>query len=171
MKANKGFTLIELIAVIIILGILSRVPIGLFATTDSVEANIVKNQLLASLRSAQQLALSRQNLTATGSVAMNMNLVSGNWVFSTTYHDATSPDAVTFDVVEIKNRNTTLRYSSSHFSGGCTAMAAATSLTVEFDGNGNVKTGDRLRICIVGDQAINVCVASSGFAYEGAVCL
>ncbi|PIE41061.1 MAG: hypothetical protein CSA49_05360 [Gammaproteobacteria bacterium] len=171
MKASKGFTLVELIAVIIILGILSRFALGLFSAVESVEANIVKNQLLASLRSAQQLALSRQNLTATGSVALNVHLVSGNWVFSTTYHDAASPGAATFDVAEIERGNTTLRYSESNFSAACSALPVVTSLNVEFDGDGNLINGNRLRICIVGEQTINLCVSASGFAYEGATCL
>lgn len=173
MKNNNGFTLIELISVIIILGILARSAIGLFATTESVEANVVKNQLLSSLRVAQQVSLSRQNLTAPGSqpVSLNMNLVSGSWVFSVWDTDPSGAGNVAFDVSEIERSNTTLRFSDSDFSTACSGLSTSTSMEVEFDGDGNLLNRSQLRICVVGDQTIQVCVSSLGFAYEGTTCL
>jgi len=57
LKSNKGFTLIEVVAVLIILGILSAVVISRGMDTEAVKAQTEMDTLKGHLRYAQYLAL------------------------------------------------------------------------------------------------------------------
>ena len=57
LKSNKGFTLIEVIAVLVILAILSAVAISRGMQTDEVQLQTEVDTLIAHLRYAQYLAL------------------------------------------------------------------------------------------------------------------
>jgi MSHA pilin protein MshC len=79
MKLNRGFTLIELITVIILLGILAVAVLPKFDGTSSYEAHTHRAQLISALRLTQQRAM-QQTDTADGYchqlVFDNDNLVS-----------------------------------------------------------------------------------------------
>lgn len=60
---TKGFTLIELVLVIVLLGILAVSVTSKFSSSDPYEAFSFRNSLIASLRLAQQRAMQQTNTT------------------------------------------------------------------------------------------------------------
>ena len=80
MTSAKGFTLIELIVVIILISILSAVGIGLFSSSDQYSARLASDRWLAGLRLAQRLSLQKQN--ASNLVVMTVTSGSDSWGFS-----------------------------------------------------------------------------------------
>lgn len=170
MKFQKGFTLVELVGVILILGILSISATGLFSSKQDVETNVLKNQLISSLRLTQQLALSRQDLTPTNAVNLAISQTSDSWLFTVWEMDSSAPGAVAFEESSVDRDVTSLRF-STNVSTACSALSNSTSYTIQFDGDGNLLSSNQLKICIVGTETIQICVSSLGFAYEGNTCL
>jgi MSHA pilin protein MshC len=78
---QQGFTLIELIMVIILLGVLSVFAMSRFSSGQAYSGTIIKNQFLASARLAQQTSLSRSspNISNTN-VKLNVSIVAGDWI-------------------------------------------------------------------------------------------
>ena len=171
MRNSKGFTLIELISVIIILGILASVAVGLFATKDNFASEVVKNQLISSLRLSQQLALGRQNLSTSVPVTLIVGQSSGDWTFDIWDSAAALPGNAAYDTANIEIANTSIRVTTSDFSSACSAISSSTNFSVSFDGDGNLLSGGRVRLCVIGDQTSQVCISSLGFAYAGSTCL
>ncbi len=58
-KRQRGFSLIELIAVIIVLGVISFVVLPRFTSTDVAAVQSARDQVLGALFTAQQLAMAR----------------------------------------------------------------------------------------------------------------
>ncbi len=56
---QSGFTLIELVTVIVILGLLAVVAVPRFANKGSFESRTVEDKLISAARHAQQLAMSK----------------------------------------------------------------------------------------------------------------
>lgn len=170
MEKTNGFTLIELISVILILGILSVSATGLFSSKQDVEENVLKNQLISSLRVSQQLALSRQDLTTTVPVTLAISQSSGSWQFNVWEMDSSSAGAVSFETASIERDITNLRF-STNVATACSALTNSNSYTITFDGDGNLLSSTQLKICVVGNQTSQICISSLGFAYEGSTCL
>ncbi|WP_347330943.1 type II secretion system protein [Marinimicrobium locisalis] len=59
LRAQRGFSLIELIAVIIVLGIISVVALPRFYSTDVAAVQSARDQTLTAFSTAQQLAMAR----------------------------------------------------------------------------------------------------------------
>ena len=59
MQSQCGFTLIELVTVITILGLLAVAVVPRFVSTSTFESRTVEDQLISALRQGQQLALSK----------------------------------------------------------------------------------------------------------------
>ncbi len=59
LRRQKGFTLIEMVTVIIIVGILAVVTIPRFLAPSNFESRATADTLISSLRQAQQLAMSK----------------------------------------------------------------------------------------------------------------
>lgn len=64
MSKNRGFSLVELIAVMVIAGILAAVTLGNRVSGTSLQLQASRDSLVAALHSAQQLAMNRAHDTA-----------------------------------------------------------------------------------------------------------
>lgn len=157
-KYQQGFTLIELITVIILLGILSAFAISRFPSTQGYSTRIIGNQIIASARLAQQTALSRSSMVNTN---LAISEVAGNWNL------VISGDAN--QALAVDRGNEQVRFGTD-LVAACSTLAAA-PLTITFDGDGNRVPAQNLRICIdataAAERDIELCISPSGYAYEG----
>lgn len=64
-RKSSGFSLIELITVIILLGVISVVAIPRFYSTDTAAVQSARDQALSAIFTAQQLAMARAGNTTT----------------------------------------------------------------------------------------------------------
>lgn len=158
MKNNQqGFTLIELVTVIILLGILSAFAISRFPDSQGYSTTIIKNQLLASTRLAQQTSLSRASSAV--NVTLTVSEIAGEWNFV-----ITGGSGIGFSA-EVERSSEQIRFGTS-LSAACSALTAA-PLTITFDGDGNQTPFQNLRICVDSVTDFELCISPSGYIYEG----
>lgn len=159
-KYQQGFTLIELVTVIILLGILSAFAMSRFPSSQGYSTTIIKNQFLASARLAQQTSLSRASSSA--NVTLTVSESSDDWILVVAGGSGSSYSA-TIDQGSEKIR------SGTNFTGACSALSSS-PFTVTFDGDGNRVPFENLRVCIDSTTDLELCISPSGYTYEG-MCL
>ncbi len=166
MSSTKGFTLIELIVVIVLISILSAVGLGLFSSADQYTARLASDRWLAGLRLAQRLSLQKQN--ASNLVSMTVSQSSDNWILSI---DQAGMNLGEFD---IEKKQLDVRVSTTDFSGPCSGLGSVIfPFVLNFNGYGDLVTSVRTqintntRLCFIGAQTMDVCISPSGYAYEG----
>ena len=166
---QQGFTLIELITVIILLGILSAFAVSRFSSSQSYSTVVIKNQIIASARLAQQTAMSRSSVNSASSVGQTQLQITGdtnNWFLNIT------SGPINYNA-QVERDNEQVHYGTD-FSASCSALTAATAtpLILNFDGDGNKAPSSALRVCIDTPSASvaskELCISPSGYAYEGA---
>jgi len=157
-NSQQGFTLIELVTVIILLGILSSFAVSRLPSSQSYSTSIITSQLIASVRLAQQTALSRTSVDIDEHTQLNVNGDGGSWRL------IVSSGSLNYSA-EVGREDEQIRFGSD-FSTNCSALEAV-PLTVTFDGEGNRVPAKNLRVCIDSATDIEVCISSSGYAYEG----
>lgn len=167
MRKGRGFTLIELIVVIIIISILGVLSIGLFSTPSQYSASLSGKQWLTQLRSAQLQALQKQDAN---SLVQFLAQTNGNeWQLQILFQS----NAIT--EVQVSAKDQRLALSDSDFSSACSALPSA-NLPLQFfyDGLGRLVASDgsainnNQRLCFEGGSSVvNLCLAPSGLAYEG----
>jgi len=158
-RKQNGFTLIELITVIILLGILSAFAISRFPSSQSYSSAIIKNQLIASARLAQQTSLSRASSTA--NVLLTVSEILGQWNLVVSNSDALG----TSYTAQVDRKSEQVRF-GTNLAAACSALTVA-PLVITFDGDGNRIPAQNLRICIDSVTDIELCISPSGYAYEG----
>lgn len=157
-KTQQGFTLIELITVIILLGILSAFAISRFPSSQGYSTAIIKNQLIASARLAQQTAMSRSS--PTNNVVLNVSEVAGHWNLIISGAGGTATYTA-----QLERKSEQIRF-GTNFTAACSTLTAA-PLAINFDGDGNRSPKQNLRVCIDSDVDYELCISPSGYAYEG----
>jgi MSHA pilin protein MshC len=158
-NTQQVFTLIELITVIILLGILSAFAASRFPSSQSYSTAIITNQFIASARLAQQTALSRTSVDSTDPTQLNISGNSDRWRL------VVSSGSLTYDA-EVGREAEQIRFGSPFSTTSCSALTAV-PLIVTFDGNGNRVPAENLRVCIDSATDVELCISSSGYAYEG----
>lgn len=153
----QGFTLIELIMVIILLGVLSVFAVSRFPSKQPFSTVIINNQLLASARLAQQTSLSRASSAANITLTVSEN--SGEWNL------AIASGGNTLFLTQVEQGSESIRFGTS-LTGSCSSLATA-PFTVTFDGDGNRIPFQNLRVCVDSDTDLELCISPSGYAYEG----
>ena len=166
MKTTKGFTLIELIVVIILISILSTLGVGLMSGTDQYAARLASDRWLTGLRLAQRLSLQKQNPTNLLSISISQS--TDLWSVSI---DQASVMISEFD---IERERLSIHTSTSDFSSGCSALPLMSfPQLLYFNGYGNLVNSSRAqltenqRLCFVGAQTMELCISPSGYSYEG----
>ena len=163
---QQGFTLIELITVIILLGILSAFAVSRFSSSQSYSTTVIKNQLIASARLAQQTAMSRASVSSSGQTQLQVSGDSDNWYLNI------SSGPVSYSA-QVDRGDEQVRF-GTNMVASCSALTPSTStpLVLTFNGDGNRIPATALRICIDTPSSstadIELCISPSGYAYEGA---
>jgi len=166
---GSGFTLIELITILGLVGILAAVVLPRFVSSQSYRELLLKDQLISVARFAQQTALSRYGQR----VCLQLSLQPGTtprWLFEVWAGDdlPSLPATQCFKTVLVKQLTSE--------QGGSTLLLGSTPIgttpvTIRYDGLGNlVGQSANLRFSASGR---NACITLAGFAYaatDGAAC-
>jgi len=154
MDDARGFTLVELVAVLIIVSIIGSVVMPRFSNTASFDQTLAHDQLISLVRSAQQLSLSRANVDLyfqdTGSELSVATRVSG---------------AVQISRIFPKNE---VAITAGTVGSGTSCSSISSTITLNFDSAGEIETvdDDGFPICLDGESSL--CISPAGFAHEGA---
>ena len=150
-KSQSGFTLIELVMVIVLISILSYGAASLYSSRDGFAGFIAKDQLISSGLLAQQVAM---GMSATAnSVSLKVERSSDDvWVFTLTKvgHPA---------VVSSQDS------SGSSISVDDTILTAGTSHTFTWNSNASLSDGENHHVHFVGTNTFRVCFSASGYVY------
>ena len=150
MQNSRGFTLIELIMVIILIGVVSAAASSLFTRTSSFSAVAARDQMIAIATVAQKRALA--DSAATQSVFLRIIQTSGEWTL------AVLQGTTELSTLTIQRNGTTLTIDG-------TALADGASHNVRYAGNGF--TGTNQTWGVSADQSHILCITSSGYSHDG----
>ena len=152
--SNAGFTVVELVAVIALIGVIASLALTRMTDPGAFDAVVARDSVLALSRSAQQSALGRANvqltLTPSGSNIVVTSTVSG--AVSTTRSFPTNEVAITAGSV----------------GSGTTCGSISSTITLNFDSAGEIEAvdDDGFPICLNGESSL--CISPAGFAHQGA---
>lgn len=161
---QNGFTLVELVMVILVVTILSAFAISRSSDTQSYRNNILSNQLISAGRLAQQTALSRAaydtSLPGSSRVSLQISQSASDWRFRIAGGNGQTLDT-------LLERGSESIFAGTNFSAACTTLTPA-PITINYDGDGNRTPSANLRICINSDTVTELCISPAGYIYSGA---
>ncbi len=158
---QRGFTLVELITVMLLIGILSAVAISRFADTNLYRQALFTQQLQAYLRLTQQLAMARQSGDASSAEAAKFSL------------QQTAAQQWRVTISSAGSSQSHLLKADSQLFIDQQALTLGTDLQLSFASNGdliakNLPQHSPITHSIalqIGTQSI--CIAPTGYSYEG----
>ncbi len=138
---RSGFTLIELVMVIILIGILSALGIGLFTRSSSFSPLLATQQLESATLLAQQAALAGNSSQS----SLSVTTVSDEFLFSVGSREP----------FRIPDGDTSLTVTGATF-------------PISFDHFGRPQTlGNAVQFTFTGDSTFRVCLSPLGAVYRG----
>jgi prepilin-type N-terminal cleavage/methylation domain-containing protein len=167
-----GFTIIEVIVVIVLLGITGAVVVSRFFEPSTLGGVAARDGLIATIRAAQQFALGRSLVT------VEIDNTGSDWIVTA------KANAATIRTLEISTRNLVLETGSAGASGDTCATgfdtAVAADFELVFDSEGNLEeftnngsteavnaSFNGVRICVNDRVDQSMCVSPAGYAYAG----
>jgi len=171
MLRSQGFSLVELVVAILLVGILSAFVFPRILSSDTYNAITTRDQMLTLSRAAQQRALGRSD------VHLRLERIGDRWhmVLADNSGELQRGQArargvdISFDIDQ--------RASCSVLPGGQTISAAAPLeiayqtlgqlLQVRLGSGGWQPVTDNLRLCVNNQANLSLCLDASGFAYLG----
>ena len=143
--SSSGFTLVELVMVIILIGVLSALGVGLFARSSAFSPLLAAQQLESATLLAQQAALA-------GNPANTLTIERDSNVFRFVVGSGTGNER-TFEVAH---------------EGATLAVAGNTlPLTVTFNTKGAPSAGNNMQFSFSGESTFQTCLSSLGAVYAG----
>lgn len=167
--SHHGFSIIEIVVVLAILGIMSVVITSRVLRADTYNAAIARDQIISMARTAQQKAIGRNDVGLTLQGAgdnLNINISDSTGVIQSVRFSRSSVDAQA-DVNVLSS---------------CSVLPAGTTVTdmapfvlrythlgdlLEGGVGGVTAVATGARVCINNDPSMSVCISSTGYAYEG----
>ena len=151
---NRGFTLVELVAVISLLGVVLAIISSRFALVDPFDQRIGEDGVLSLLRKTQQSAF------GVGNVSVTIETSGSNVVFSQIVSGA-ARTARSFPTNEVA-------ITAGSVGSGTSCSSISSTITLNFDSAGEIETvdDDGFPICLNGESSL--CISPAGFAHEGA---
>jgi len=169
---QAGFSLVELIVVIMLIGIVSVVAMSRMLSGNAFNAPIVRDAILSMARSAQQNAIGHPDIVMTLTVVGNelqLGLQSG----STLLNSAVAP------LDEVTLRADVDSTASCAVTPGATLLGPGSGMIIKYDALGSLLEGGPvngagypalqagMRICINAEVVNSVCISPAGYAYAG----
>lgn len=151
-NTQTGFTLIELVMVIVLLGILSLGVSGLFSSKSSYAEFIAKEQLIAQGLLAQQMAFGMSAVT--NPVSLSISKSAGGETSFTLTKVGQTPITELLDA----SLNSPLVDGS--------ALTNSSSATFTWNSKAELSDNTNHSVTFVGDTSYRVCFSSSGYVYE-----
>ena len=166
MSRARGFTIVELITVVVLLGILSMVAVSRMVKPSAFAPGMVAQAIVAEARIAQQRAASRGDALVT----LTVDQLGSDWRLVL----STDVDGVLrTQLLEVGN--TAVQAQSG---GAAATLDSATALRVDFDAEGNLATvliggvagqpTTGVAMTINGDSDRDVCIYPTGYATQAA---
>lgn len=173
MDKSLGYSFIELIIVVVLVGILGAVGFSRLIAGDVADPGIVSAQLISSIRSAQQRSVGRSDITITVQPRSDELF----FVVEDGSGDAQRSQSVLGAISLSADVNT---LDSCATTPGSDVLTTSSSMVLEFDSLGDLLRGgvdgsadypeditSGARICVNNDPRYSVCISKSGFAYAG----
>ncbi len=158
MRQDAGFTIVELVMVILLIGILSVSAIPLFSSKDSFSTRIASEQLVSQFQLAQRVALGMSAQASPVSLAIRAD--SDTWYFSVTKVGldpamASGQETYTVDV----------EYGNANLSVDGASLSAGNTRTFAWDSAANLSPYQNHEIRIQAERAYLICLSATGYAY------
>ena len=144
-----GFTIIELIVIIALLGILSATAISRFGNVKTFTDLQLKDQLISMARVAQQTALNRHDQAVTLELSRP-----GNWLFE-----------IKANGLSLKQQS--VEAASADLTDPSDTAIGATPYVIAFDNLGNLAGGVVSNLPFTSSGQV-VCISLAGYAYQAA---
>ena len=157
-QKSSGFTLIELVMVIMLIGILSFGGISLFSSRDAYAGYIAKEQLTSSALLAQQMAMGMSASNNPVTLVIERD-ASDIWHFRLT--KTSIPSAFPQTVSQAAS-------GTNLIIDGVT-LGKGDSRTFSWDSRANLSDGLNHEVRFVGESNYRVCISGAGYAYESQV--
>jgi len=180
---EAGFTIVELVAVILIASILGMVAFARFISPSAFNEQGTQDALLTSIRQAQQAALGRSDVT------FEIGAGAGEYQFvvKTASQELNRTTVSSQGVVLQTGTAAALAVTTDSCASGTRFDESVSGFVIAFDSRGNIATFDYaanpeaglqsttdplfdfngVRICVNDSVAASVCVSPAGYAYEG----
>lgn len=175
----SGFSMVELVIAIFIIGIISAVAMSRMLEGDIFNASVVRDQIISLARSTQQQALGRSDVA----LILRPNgdslelLTVEDFVNATTF---TELQSATIDIRSVELAGDVNVATSCGATPGTNAIANATPMVIQFNELGDLFRGGvvgsvgypitastAMRICVNDNPLNSVCVSPAGFAFAG----
>lgn len=140
---HNGFSLIELIMVLILIGTLSVVGMGIFASKDDFSASKASAVFISFLSLAQQRALVIPDSSTTLTIAQTAS----QWQLS------------------FANFDTTIQRDNASLSIDGNALTDGSSVTIAYDNAAALNKS--YSFTFSANNSVSLCVSQTGFAYSG----
>ncbi|WP_404368100.1 Tfp pilus assembly protein FimT/FimU [Marinobacter sp.] len=138
-----GFTLVELVMVLILIGVISALGVGLFAGRSAFSPLLATQQLASSVLLAQQAGLA-----GNGASELSVTQSTNDFLFTIRNSGSVAQE------FRIAREGTSLSVSGASF-------------PISFNADGIPDTGGNAQLTFTGDSIYSVCLSSLGAVYAG----
>lgn len=154
----RGFTLVELVLVLVLVGALSAAGLSLFARTSDYTARTARDVLLNIGLLAQQRALGTVGSANDNQVTLKVVQTADEWQFTVSQKitDNASATTTAYDTQTVERAGATLSINNSTLANGATY-----TLTL----SAKARLANRVLFTFTGNNTTHVCFSTTGFPY------